>query len=92
MNTGKSYGISNSDVVEVEKRESTIFKGILSFDLSEKSKEQNIINKIGKIQEQIPVCGVAIYPSLTKLDINNQNNQQLVNMMKNCLKKALFIK
>lgn len=92
MDTGKSYGISNSDVVEVVKREPTIFKGILSFDLSEKSKEQNIINKIGKIQEQIPVCGVAIYPSLTKLDLNNPNNQQLVNMMKYCRKKALFIK
>jgi thiamine phosphate synthase YjbQ (UPF0047 family) len=92
MNTGKPYGISNSDVVEVVKRDSTIFKGILSFDLSEKSKEQNIVNKIGEIQEQIPVCGVALYPSLTKLDLNNPNNKQLDNMMKYCRNKSLFVK
>ncbi|MFW9930910.1 MAG: hypothetical protein ACFFD1_16095, partial [Candidatus Thorarchaeota archaeon] len=31
MNTGKSYGISNLDVIEVVKKEPTIFKGIPSF-------------------------------------------------------------
>ena len=92
MDIGESYGIANSDVVEVVKKEPDKLRGILSFDLSKKSTDPTIISEIQKIQDIIPVCGVVIYPSLTKLDLIDNNNQDLENLMKYCHKNSLFLK
>lgn len=92
INTGKSYGIANSDVIEMVKRDPKMFKGILSFNLAQKTSEHHIINEIQKIQDLIPVCGVAIYPSLTKLNLTEEVNQQLKTLMNYCRKNSLFIK
>ncbi|TFG18205.1 MAG: hypothetical protein EU531_00830 [Promethearchaeota archaeon] len=92
MNTSKSYGIANSDVIELVKRDPSMFKGILSFNLNQKTTEHHIINEIQKIQDLIPVCGVAIYPSLTKLNLTEEVNQNLMNLMNYCRKNSLFIK
>lgn len=92
MDIGTSYGISNSDVIEVVKKDPTMFKGILSFDLSQKSTDQAIINEIKKIKGIIPVCGVAIYPSLTKLDLIDNPTQVFEDILKYCRKNSLFLK
>ena len=92
MNTGKPYGISNLDVIEAVKKEPTIFKGIPSFDLSQAIANESIINELKAIQDEIPVCGIALYPSLTKLDLKTHNNQQLNKLMKYCEQSSLFVK
>ncbi len=74
MDLGKEYGISNKDLVNVIKKAPELFNGIVSFDLSEETENEDIIDELKSLQNQIGVVGVALYPSYTGLDLNNENN------------------
>ncbi|MFW9938915.1 MAG: YjbQ family protein [Candidatus Thorarchaeota archaeon] len=92
MNLGRNYGISNLDVQSVVKVKPNTFKGILSFDCSEKSPEENIISKIEKMSREIPIVGIAVFPSFTKLDINNENNAKFNEVLNYCKLNNIFLK
>jgi len=92
MNLGNNYGISNSDVINVVKREPHLFKGILSFDLSEKDLKPDVVSELEKIKNEIQVAGIALYPSYTKLEINNKDNNNLNELINYCRNNDLFIK
>jgi len=92
MDLGRNYGISNSDVIKVVKREPHLFKAILSFDLSEKDLISDIISELEKTKNEIQVAGIALYPSYTNLEINNKNNNKLNDLINYCRNNELFIK
>jgi thiamine phosphate synthase YjbQ (UPF0047 family) len=92
MNTGRSYGISNNDVIELVKKEPNIFKGILSFDMSNIDFDEDICLIIENIQKEIPVCGIVLYPSLIKLNLLDTKNHQLNLLLEYCRKNSLFLK
>jgi thiamine phosphate synthase YjbQ (UPF0047 family) len=90
MNLGKNYGIKNADIISVLEKEPDLFKAILSFDLTDES--INIRNKLDDFARQINVIGIALYPSYTKLDLNNKENDILKDLLKYMHKKKLFLK
>ena len=87
MDLNRSYGIANEDVLSVVKSDPEIFKGILSFNL-----ENSAIVSLESIESQIPVVGVALYPSFCKIDINDVDNQNLGELLNYCKKKEYFVK
>jgi len=92
MNLGREYGIDNSDVLNMVKQDSNLFSGILSFDLSKSSSNSEVIPEIRKISSQIPICGIALYPSFTKQDLNESNNHVFNSIITYCLENGFFIK
>ena len=88
MNLGRSYGIDNSDVVQVVKLDSSLFSGVLSFNL----KENDILSKVKEIQQEIPIVGIVIYPSYTKLDLNDLDNNQFSLLLEYCKNNQLLLK
>ena len=92
MNLGRDYGISNSDVISVVREKPDLFKGVLSFDFSKNTSEEDIFSEIEKFRRIIPIVGIVIYPSFTKLDINSENNAQLNKILKYCKSNNLFFK
>ncbi|MHA1147811.1 MAG: hypothetical protein ACTSR8_06160 [Promethearchaeota archaeon] len=89
MELDRSYGISNSDVISVVSKDSEVFKAILSFSLLQNKEE---LPELKKIEKQITVVGIAIYPSYTKLALTSNNNENLNSMLNYCKEKGLVIK
>jgi len=87
MDLNNTYGIANEDVLSVVRRDSEIFKGILSFNL-----ESSAIAELESIANQIPVVGVVLYPSFSKIDITDVNNVNLSELLNYCKKKEYFVK
>ena len=87
MNLGRSYGITNEDVLSVVKKEPELFKAILSVDLS-----NSVIGEIKSIQAQIPVVGIVIYPSFSKLDITKTDNIYFNELINYCKENDYFLK
>ena len=88
MDLNRSYGISNSDVINLVKLDQKLFSGVISYNLNQK----DIIQDIIKIQKEIPVAGIALYPSLAKIDLNDSSNQELSNLINFCKNGNLFLK
>ncbi|MHA1291252.1 MAG: YjbQ family protein [Promethearchaeota archaeon] len=91
MNLGRNYGVSNSDVVNVVKSSPDIFKGVLSFSFFYNMQKENALFDIKKIENEIDIVGIAIYPSFTKLDLTKEN-PRLKEVLTYCRKKHYFIK
>jgi len=87
MDLNNSYGIANEDVLSVVRNDPEIFKGVLSFNL-----ENSAITDLESITNQIPVVGVALYPSFCKIDITDVNNVNLSELLNYCKKKEYFVK
>lgn len=87
MDLGREYGISNSDVVGVVKKDPILFKGVLSFN---PAKEKDIISKIKSLKE-IEIAGIVLYPSYIKLDLTSEN-KTLKELLDYCKVKNYFIK
>lgn len=87
MDLHRSYGITNEDVISVVKIEPELFKGILSFNLT-----NSAIPALKSIQNQIPVVGIVIYPSFLKLDITKTDNENFNELINYCKENAYFIK
>ena len=87
MDLNNSYGIANDDVLSVVKSDPEIFKGILSFNL-----ENSAIADLESIESQIPVVGVALYPSFCKIDITDVDNKNLHELLNHCKKEEYFVK
>lgn len=83
----RSYGIPNNDVITVVKKEPKLFKAILSFDFS-----SSAIDTLKSIQDQIPVVGIAIYPSFLELDITKADNIYFNEVIEYCRNSNLFLK
>ncbi|MFX0186903.1 MAG: YjbQ family protein [Candidatus Hodarchaeota archaeon] len=92
LELGKEYGITNSDVVAVVKKDPNIFKGILSFDLPNSSTISEFISDLKNIEKEIDVAGMVFYPSYTKLDFTDVKNNALEEFLKHCKEKNYFIK
>ena len=92
MDLGREYGIDNSDVVNMVKQDSNLFSGILSFDLSDPSSNSGLISEIRSFSSKIPICGIALYPSFTRQNLNDEENQIFNSLIKYCLDNNLFIK
>ena len=88
MDLDRSYGISNTDVINFVKLDQKLFSAIISYNLN----QVNIIQDIIKIQKEIPVVGIVLYPSFTKIDLNNSNNQELSSLINFCKDNNLFLK
>jgi thiamine phosphate synthase YjbQ (UPF0047 family) len=88
MDLNRSYGIANSDVVNIVKLDQKLFSGVISYTLNQKNIVENIIN----IQKEIPIVGIVLYPSLAKFDLNDSNNQELSSLISFCAKSSLFLK
>jgi thiamine phosphate synthase YjbQ (UPF0047 family) len=89
MEIGRDYGISNSDVVEVVKKQPKMLKGILSFNLAQNS---GILEELRKIEKQIGVVGIVLYPSYIDLDLADTGNSRLKDLLSYCKEKDFFIK
>jgi thiamine phosphate synthase YjbQ (UPF0047 family) len=92
MELGREYGISNQDVINVVKKAPDTFKGILSFNLSDKRGSEDIIKELEKVQDQIDIVGIALYPSYTGLDLNNKENSALKTLLSYMKDHNLFLK
>lgn len=92
MDLGRKYGISNSDVITVVKKEPSLFKGILSYDVSLKASNNEVLSNLKKEEKEIDIAGIVLYPSYTKLDLLNDNNQILKELLNYCKKKNYFVK
>lgn len=88
MDLGREYGISNSDVVGVVKKDPILFKGVLSFN---PAKEKDIISKIKSLEKEIEIAGIVLYPSYIKLDLTSEN-KTLKELLDYCKVKNYFIK
>ena len=88
MDLNRSYGISNADVINLVKLDQKLFSGIISYNFDQK----NIIEDIIKIQKEIPLVGIVLYPSLAKFDLNNSNNQELSSLINFCKENNFFLK
>ena len=89
MDIGRSYGISNSDVIAVVKKDPKIFKGVISYN---PSIEADFSAGLRGCEQEISVAGIALYPSYTKLDLTNDKNTVLKELISHCRKKNYFIK
>ncbi|MFX0075606.1 MAG: YjbQ family protein [Candidatus Hermodarchaeota archaeon] len=87
MALDRSYGIANEDVINVVRRDPEMFRAILSFNL-----KKDVISELESIQNQIPVIGIAIYPSYIKLNITDSKNENFNDLIKYCKEKSLFLK
>lgn len=92
MELGREYGISNQDVINVVQTAPDTFKGIVSFDLSDKQESGTIVKELEKIQDQIDVVGIALYPSYTGLDLNDEENTPLKILLSYMKEHNLFLK
>ncbi|TFG21838.1 MAG: hypothetical protein EU529_12350 [Promethearchaeota archaeon] len=90
MNLGREYGIANSDVLSVVKKDSKIFIGVLSYNLSNISSFNDLLIDLEKIEKEIKIAGIVLFPSYTKLDL--ANNSVLNELMPYCKEKNYFIK
>lgn len=88
MDLGRSYGIENSDVLNVVKLDPNLFSGVISFDL----KENDVLAKIKKLQQEIPIVGIVVYPSYAKCDLNDLADKDLSPLWKYCKNHQLFLK
>ena len=91
MDLGRKYGITNSDVIAVVKREPGLFKGIISFNLT-KDSTIDAVSELKKIEKEIEVVGIALYPSYSQLDLTDETNSALKELLKYCKNKKYFIK
>ena len=92
MNLGRDYGIENKDVLSVVKTNPKMFKAILSFNPSHETSGKDILSEIKEIESKIDVVGIALFPSFTKLDLTDDNNETLKTLLKYCKEKNLFVK
>jgi len=92
MDLGREYGIDNVDVVNMVKQDPDLFSGILSYDLSDPSLNSEKISEIKSFSSIIPICGIALYPSFTRQNINDKENQIFNSLINYCLDNNLFIK
>ena len=92
MDLGREYGISNSDVVTSVKKKLNLFKGVLSYDLSENMPKGDILSDLKDIERDIQIASIALYPSYTKLDLTDKKNTSLKNLLVYCKTKNYFIK
>ena len=92
MDLGRDYGITNLEVINAVKQEPKLFKAILSFDLSNNSNSSGELEELKKAEKEVDVVGIVIYPSFTKLELNNPNNKKLKQFLKYCKQKEIFIK
>ena len=92
MDLGRKYGISNLDVINVVKKNPSIFRGILSYDLSIHSGNKDILSDLNKIKEEIKIAGIVLYPSYTRLDLLDDENIELKNLLNYCKENNYFIK
>ena len=91
MDLGRKYGIANSDVISVVQREPQLFKGIVSFNLINDS-STDAVSELKKIEKEIQIAGIALYPSYTQLDLTDETNSALKELLKYCKNKNYFIK
>lgn len=89
MDLGRDYGISNSDVVSVVKKEPKRLKGILSYNLKG---NEDLSADISKYEKEIDITGVVLYPSYSNLDLTDDKNNTLKDLLSICKKKNYFIK
>jgi len=87
MDLHRDYGIANEDVIAVVKKDPSLFKATISFDLS-----KSAIPEIKSIQNQIPVVGVVIYPSFLQLDITDAYNDIFTELINYCKENDYFLK
>ncbi len=90
MDLGREYGISNSDVISVVKKDPKTFIGVLSYNLSSFSSFNDLLSDLEKIEKEIKIAGIVLYPSYTKLDLIN--NSILNELLPYCKEKNYFIK
>ncbi len=90
MDLGKNYGITNTDIINAMEKEADLFKAVLSFDITDES--TNIKSKLDHFANQVDVIGIALYPSYIKLDLNDNENNNLKDLLKYLHKNNLFLK
>lgn len=90
MDLGREYGISNSDVISVVRKDPKTFIGVLSYNLSSLSSFNDLLSDLEKIEKEVKIAGIVLYPSYTKLDLTN--NSILNELMPYCMEKKYFIK
>ncbi|TFG00202.1 MAG: hypothetical protein EU540_05590 [Promethearchaeota archaeon] len=90
MDLGREYGIANSDVITVVKKDPKKFIGVLSYNLSNISSYYDLLSDIEKIVKEIKIAGIVLYPTYTNLDLTN--NRILNELLPYCKEKNYFIK
>jgi len=89
MDLGRGYGISNSDVIAVVKKEPKMFKGVLSYNLGT---NDDFNPDLKKAEQEIAIAGVVLYPSYTQLNLLDDKNTSLKELLSYCKKKNVFVK
>ncbi|MFW9898398.1 MAG: YjbQ family protein [Candidatus Thorarchaeota archaeon] len=92
LELGREYGITNSDLLAVVRKDPRIFKGVLSFNLSNSSSNTDVISNLKNIEKKIDIVGIVFYPSYTKLDLTNEKSKSFREFLNYCKKKNYFIK
>ena len=92
MDLGRDYGISNSDVITVVKKDPNLFIGVLSYNLSDNVPEENTLSNLKILEKEIKIAGIALFPSYTKLNLTDENNNILKELLTYCKAKNYFIK
>jgi len=90
MDLGREYGIANSDVISVVKKDPKTFIGVLSYNLSNISTINDVLLDLEKIEKEIKIGGIVLYPSYTKLDLTNNNI--ITELLSYCKERNYFIK
>ncbi|TFF88152.1 MAG: hypothetical protein EU550_01845 [Promethearchaeota archaeon] len=90
MDIDRSYGISNTDVLNSVKKYPNIFKVILSYSFSNSLNTKDMIFDIEEKKQRFPVVGLALYPSYAKINLNG--TPQLKEIFQYCLENDIFIK
>ncbi|MHA1272769.1 MAG: YjbQ family protein [Promethearchaeota archaeon] len=92
MDLGRSYGISNEDVIKAVKAFPKRSRGILSFNpLNNSLEKEKIISSLQDIEKEIEIAGIVLYPTLLNLNLND-NNESLDKLLEYCSDKNYFVK
>jgi thiamine phosphate synthase YjbQ (UPF0047 family) len=92
MDLGRNYGIDNTDVINVVKAHPDIFRAILSYNPQSNESQIDIISSIKRIENEVKIAGIALYPSFTKLDLIDNKNTQLKDLLEFSNASNYFIK
>ncbi len=92
MDLGRAYGISNDDVISVVNKSPDIFRGVLSYHPSDDSSSSSIMADLKKIEKEIKVAGIVIYPSYTRLNITDKKNTTFKDLLSHCVQRNYFVK
>lgn len=88
MELGREYGIDNTDVINVVKKDRRVFKGILSFD----PRDENSLQALKSLEGETSIAGIVFYPSYLNMDLSKDETGSIKDFISYCKSRNYFIK